>query len=231
MQERRHPKSVLFNICSILFILFIIIIYLCNYLERLYQYNNELSVYAAKTFLSKTISFGLMFTLVALIILQIYNQYQYRQLTKKECLFAASLLLLSGFLLSLFLPMGKSYEGIIIKNERNPMTVKYYYALVKDLSHIDHTEQVILKDDDLFETTTKVISGYRVKKTNYYHYLNYVGADGYTYSSMEDEAIINLAIDLSYTSTGCHIEYYPNSGVIKSINTFEKNKIPNLQIP
>lgn len=200
-------------------LLLIIILGFRSILSSLLESCHSLFTYTLVILFDETIVPLLIQSFVVLLIYFVLEEFKGKlQKKDKYVIIAAIVVIMIGINLFTHFPVEK--ERIMASGEY-PSKIEYYITLGKDIIG-NETETVTLsKDEAKIETYTKKVHRKYGSMTIKIHYFHFVGSDklSYTCTVCDDlKKEIDSIMDSINTDGLVMIEYYKNSGVVKSIN-------------
>ena len=162
---------------------------------------------------------------ICIFIVFLYVVYEMKKenkivnLTKPFLIFFAVSLV--GMLIVNLFPVSKSYNDIMI-NGKKPSRLEYKFSILCDaISGKTKKDTIPIEDIDIYKNHYSYRVNRHRKGANSYYISFAVGIN--RYSSVEQYKTIKCIDEIIECSDSIELEYYPNSGIIKSINGIEKN--------
>jgi len=181
-------------------------------------FDSQLSLisYATYVFVGETITSVCVWMMV-LIFLYNFVQRVRDDVEIKHKPLACTIAVIALIIINICAPLSSKYQGINVSG-RHPSRVSYYSLLVKDI--VDNETQILNNQkSDIFIGVSKYKRRVgRVLRTYEAYTFNYKGKDGQEYSCYindEEKRLFNVLMDVY---EDINVEYYTNSGMIKSIN-------------
>lgn len=128
-----------------------------------------------------------------------------------------------GLLVVNLFPVSKAYSEVMIDGKR-PSKIGYKLNLLCDVV-LDSTatDTIDTKDMEIFENSYTYRTRRAHRRTQRSYYVVYK-VNFNTYYSLEEKQIAGCIANLMLATDTIEIEYYPNSGIIKSVNGIAKNE-------
>ena len=125
------------------------------------------------------------------------------------------------FIVNLF-PVSKTYSDILI-NGKKPSRLEYKFNILCDVFiNETNTATVEIKDIEAYESSYTYRNSRQHRKTGRSYYVAF-SVNFKEYFSPEEYKTASCIADLIECSDSLEVEYYPNCGIIKSVNGIEKN--------
>lgn len=160
-----------------------------------------------------------IFIVFLYIVYEMKKENKIVNLTKPFLIFFAVSIV--GMLIVNLFPVSKSYNDIMI-NGKKPSRLEYKFNILCDaISGKTKKNTILIEDIDIYENHYSYRVNRHRKGANSYYISFVVGIN--KYSSVEQYKTIKCIDEIIECSDSIELEYYPNSGIIKSINGIEKN--------
>ncbi len=194
-------------------------------LTVLYSKTGMLIFYFFKVWYDDSLNIVIFFLAVFIFVLHDMKK-EGEGLNLRKAWLIFSLIALSYITLINFFKVSKKYGAVVI-DDKTPSKFVYKCDILLDMFSGDtETEIIPVENIDTF-TNRYVLRSTRKSRTQRSYYITYT-INNSEYSSLENYQLMSCIEGLKECVSSIEIEYYPHSGIIKSINGINKNDIDAL---